>query len=321
MNYLNLFFSNIRRYSAVFLLLFLCYGANSQPDFICLTGTVPELPESQPRMICDPTATYADLEPEEAALLPSQIIRVNFHLIGNNGENFEQGPDDNRETNGNNFVDQIIDRANQKLSNLQPNLLGGGNDFLGDTRVRVQRYSEGLGDDNGIWFWDDDQDYLNNATFPYGENVIDILLTHDGSCNRRGEYFLGDCGNGVSHKIEMESAFPSALRAQTRRENNLTPIYIWPCSGPWKFGDLLMHELGHAAGLTHAWDRYNPCSVYPDDPVNNPQAQPCAHGTIHTEGLILILEMSVTEQRFLADLLLRMDKAMGVFLGLQTTQT
>jgi hypothetical protein len=182
---------------------------------------------------------------------PTAIIRVNIHYItydeGGIMQNFHPGPFDDGSNweNGNYYGQKLIEFSNNnRLANLTANPINQnssvGVDFIGDSNMRFELYADPNNTDDihgGIWYWDNQP-----ASFPYQGEVINIIAQKITS--PIGGQAFPSLGNVILFGWhEMSKSYPGGP------ENRYTDM-----------ARILLHEVGHVAGLCHVYTCDNPCS-------------------------------------------------------------
>lgn len=308
-------FVGIRRYSPILLLiLFYQIGLFAQPthDFDCATDYIPisqGFPSGSPD--CDET----DFTETDIFLLPEVIINVQFHFIGDPNPlvtdpndiipdmplNFSPDSRDGNLFNGLLYSAGVLVEVNRRLgeeglwhpdpipptpgflvnpASVASSLVSGiQHSFIGDSRIRVRRYSEGLGDTDGVWFWTDRTDFDDNFTDDvidgaYEYKVLHIIVENRlnpnpplpgedvDPCSRWGKWLGGSCETSNPAMIGMYNI----LNTNRNMATLPPPIPDWgDCiSHSYDYSRLLLHELGHAGGLNHTFSFPNECSACPN---------------------------------------------------------
>ncbi len=227
-------------YTIVFFILF-AFTLKAQMD--CLTQMNPP-PQNAPiyGQGCD-----RFLDPDRAGSFPMFTVKMKFHFIGNGNVNFYKGADDDYNNMNATWQSRLlIDRANEWYANVRDNPQQE-KDFLGDSRIRLKVIPDYH---DGIYIWEDWNDYYNNYTPEPG--VIDV------------RWVSSPCLGGTNTECLQGRALTGA---------NKINMYHWQYAqqhgylGWWDYAHLLVHEDGHMFGLAHAWLPYAECSYIDIDPT------------------------------------------------------
>ena len=190
-----------------------------------------------------------DFTQEEIPDLPIATVWVNIHFVGHAvfGNFYPGASDDLNATNGNKWAELMLQRANERMSDLTASPTSLAN-FLGDSKIRYQLYTDPSNASDlygGVWFWDTPADVP--TSLPYGTNVLNIMVTAPNTPSNPGVGGFA-CGTNLCNKVTMTDA--------------LYNVNTW---GWWSYANILNHEFGHVAGLCHAFYCSNPCDDL--DPV------------------------------------------------------
>jgi len=227
-------------YLVMCILLVLPYALKAQ-NLVC--GT--QMPLEQSFSIAPPSGPgvpncFGTLK--EAGDLPIVNVKINIHYIAYENEsgqiaNFIPGSlNDDHWENGNYYGHEFVRYINNsRLKDMKPNPVGLA-DFIGDTKMRVEIYSDPNNEEdehNGIWYWEDEPN-----EFPYGDDVINVIVTYNGP-----SLTTGSVTNGKDMRLfDWHAASASA------QENRF-----------YEPGRTFLHELGHIAGLCHSFSCMNSC--------------------------------------------------------------
>jgi hypothetical protein len=181
---------------------------------------------------------FASLSEQERQDIPITNILYNIHFVGPTGQNFT--PDGaNNSRNGLDFAFFLVAGADEILADFKPSPLTAQQfEFLGDSKLRWKKYTDPNNNDdayNGIWFWETEP-----STFPYGENVMNIVVK---------DFFEEPRGIRGSY---VESQTIIYLQDAIYHDYDF-----------WDFKSVLNHELFHAACLSHhSFEEGNPCQDF-----------------------------------------------------------
>lgn len=174
--------------------------------------------------------------------LPLVTIKANIHYIAYNDDNgnlvnFVPGPEnDTHWENGNYYGRRFIEFANNnRFKVFEPNPIGLA-DFLGDSRIRIELYSDpdnAADQHGGIWYWDAEPEQ-----FPYEGEVMNIIVKTNGSSTISGA--ITGTNGVIIYDWHRESSI--------LQDNN----YKYKVR-------VFLHELGHLAGLCHSFSCNNGC--------------------------------------------------------------
>ena len=196
---------------------------------------------------------------DEAEDLPIITLRINLHLIGFTDDDdvyYNYTPDGAGDLNGQYTMSETVRIANEVLSDIIIDPMHTdngifGRDFIGDSRMRVELYTEASNTDDqygGIWYHQSQDDY-DSFQAPYDGLVTPVLVR--ASAEGCGSSGAALCNSGTIH---FDDWYPSDA------DPNCT---TW---GFWLWGRTLAHELLHRAGLCHTFATENEC-YSPNDPT------------------------------------------------------
>ena len=192
--------------------------------------------------------------------LPYYTVKVNIHWVTNKkGENFTPN-NPIEELDGNKAARDLILWANYNLRDfkMHPNLLyPASQSFLHDSHIRYELYSEpNKGDTHGgIWYWDKNFKDQDIDSYPYKNNVINIVMhdNYSGQGNGSGQAFPGSKDLIYIYRVfEQVKAKPIKL---------------------WDQKQIINHEFGHICSLEHSFEA-NPCGGVDIDVVKECNYQP-----------------------------------------------
>ena len=177
--------------------------------------------------------------------LPYYTVKVNIHWVTNkNGENFTPN-NPNAQFDGNKAARNLIEWANYDLRDfkIHPNpIYPASQSFLHDSHIRYELYSEpNKGDTHGgIWYWDKNFKDQDIDSYPYKNNVINIVMhdNYSGTGDANGEAFLGGKDLIYIYRVfEQVKADSGKL---------------------WNQKQIINHEFGHICSLEHSFEA-GPC--------------------------------------------------------------
>ena len=184
------------------------------------------------------------LDPENLASLPVKVVKVNFHWVTNQqDQNFT--PDGSNNTiNGNDIAQEWVNLCNGDLANIPANPLypDPNKNFVGNSRIRYEIYTDpnNAADKNGgIWYWRKDFKDGDINSYPYKDNVLNIVMHDNGPDNANGQAFIG-ASRIYLFNVQKE------LYAQTNNKFFFTKV--------------INHELGHMCNLEQHSFQDGPCN-------------------------------------------------------------
>ena len=207
-------------------------------------GTLPSFPILEPGALPIQCGFSNDIL-NNIDKLPYHIVKVNIHWIQNkNGENFEPNNPDEK-FDGNKAAKNLLLWANYDLRDFgqHPNpLYPASQSFLHDSHIKYELYTDPSNPNDkhgGIWYWDKNFDHKNINSYPYKNDVINIVMHDNYNGNADGEAFPGN------------SDLIYIYRVYNKVKAN--PLKLWDQK------QVINHELGHICSLDHTFEYINPC--------------------------------------------------------------
>ncbi|MBN8684060.1 MAG: right-handed parallel beta-helix repeat-containing protein [Chitinophagales bacterium] len=209
-------------------------------NFNCLfqPGTILQDQNASP---CNAGTCYREMTNEDILKLPIVEIRVAFHFIASNGNNFQCSNPEIEATYAPTVINKLLDGANTLLTSPAKNEFGNS-PIVPDTRIRLVLLN-GNADPCSSFFF-----YPSQGNLSYQNNALDIIVyDHPTAIGISGQV-------NINNHIELYNLYSL---------NNINPA---------GWGKVLIHEIGHFTGLCHAFSPENLC---PDMDV----AAECGGGT------------------------------------------
>jgi hypothetical protein len=207
-------------------------------------GTLPSLPILEPGALPIQCGFSNDIL-NNVDKLPYHIVKVNIHWVQNKtGENFEPDNPDEK-FDGNKAAKNLLLWANYDLRDFgkHPNpLYPASQSFLHDSHIKYELYTDPSNPNDkhgGIWYWDKNFNDKNVNSYPYKNDVINIVMHDNYNGNADGEAFF-DYNRDLIY----------IYRVYNKVKAN--PLKLWNQK------QVINHEFGHICSLEHTFE-YNSC--------------------------------------------------------------